>query len=326
MSKFIPVLIFDMKYFLLSLLVIIGIVSCQKEITDDVDSFPFDTTIVIKDTGKLEADINGVRWVANKDVKAQFIAADTSGTPAIISISATSTNGRELNFGVIDSGVHVYSVFTNDTSFFSNGAEYSDSTSPSKGSFYSSDSNTTNYIKIGTISITNIDTTNKTITGSFSFRVYRQSDTTSRSFTNGVFTKVPYTKIGGIIPSAGTDSFQVKINDTLFNAFSIIPISSSGTIAINAADSLGNKSVALTFKDTVRPGSYTFNLINQSGVYTLNSTNAYIPTIGTGLLQIIENNAISKRVRGNFSFVGKNAANPSDSARLTEGYFSVELP
>lgn len=303
-----------------------GIVSCQKEITDEVDSFPFDTTVVITDTGKLEANIDGVRWVANKDVKAQFIAADTNGTPAIISISATSTNGRELNFGVIDSGVHVYSVFTTDTTFFANGAEYSDSTSPSKGSFYSSDSMTTNHIKIGTISITTIDTVNKTISGSFSFKVYRKSDTTSRSFTNGVFTKVPYTKIGGIIPSAGTDSFHVKINDTLFNAFSIVPLNGVGAVSINAADSLGKQSVAITFTDTIKPGNYNFDQLTRFGVYTFNSSTIYPASMGTGSLQILENNATSKRVRGNFSFVGKNASAPSDSARLTEGYFSVELP
>ena len=294
-----------MKYFLLSLFIIIGIVSCQKEITGEVDSFPFDTTVVTPDTGKLQADINGVRWVANKDAKAQFIAADTNGTPAIIAITATSINGRELNFGVIDSGVHVYSVFTNDTTIFANGAEYSDSTSPAKGSFYSSDSNTTNHIKIGTISITNIDTINKTITGTFSFKVYRQSDTTSKSFTNGIFTKVPYTKIGGVIPSAGTDSFHVKINDTLFNAFSIIPLNGIGAVSINASDSVGRQSVALTFNDTIKPGNYTFDLLTRFGVYTLNSSTIYPATVGTGLLQILENNVVSKRVRGNFSFVGK---------------------
>lgn len=315
-----------MKKYLLIIVALVTIIACQKELNGDVDPSLFDTTPVVVDTGKLQADVNGVRWVANNTVVAQFIAPDTNGTPGLFLLSATSNNGRELNIGLIDSGVHVYSLFTNDTSFISNGAEYSDSTSPAKGSFYSSDSITPNRVKVGTVTITQIDTVNKTVSGTFSFKVYRQSDNSSRSLTNGTFTKVPYTKTGGIIPTPSTDTFHVKISDTLFDAFSIIPINSSGTVSINGTDSTGNKTVAVTFKDTIKPGNYTFDLFNRSGVYTLNSTKIYTPTPGTGLLQILENNAVSKRVRGNFSFTGKNPIMASDTVQLKEGYFSVELP
>ena len=314
-----------MKYLLLSLIVLIGIVSCQKEITDEVTVIT-DTTILPMDTGKLEVDIESVHWVANKEVKAQFIAADVNGTPALIVLTATSSNGRELNFGMLDSGVHVYSVFSGSTTLFQNRVEYSDSTSPAKGSFYSTDSLSSNSVKIGTISITSIDSVNKTVTGSFSFKVFRQSDTTTRNFTNGTFTKVPFTKTGSSIPVAGTDSFRVKINDTLFNAYTVTPANGVGAVAINASDSSGKKTVVLSLVDTIKPGTYSFDLLTRSAIYTLNTTAVYAVTPGTGLLQILENNAVSKRVRGNFSFVGKSFINPTDTARLTEGYFSVELP
>ena len=315
-----------MKYLLLSLLVLIGIVSCQKEITDEVPG-GVDTTIVVTPTGKMEADIDSVRWVANGTVKATYSAADTSGFPPYISISATSTDGRTLVFGGVDSIVRtkVYDMYAIDTTFFISAASYSDSSSATKGAFSSQDSIFVFGTKVGSFAITSFDTVNKTISGSFSFKVGRESDSSIKTFTNGTFTKVPYTK--AVIPgNTGTDSFHVKINDTLFNAYTVAPGVGAGAVSVNGVDSLGQKTVVVSFSETITPGSYTFDMLTRSAIYSIGTTVAYPVTAGTGSLQIIENNSVSKRVRANFSFVGKRTGVTNDSARLTEGYFSVELP
>ena len=314
-----------MKYLLLSLLVVIGIVSCQKEITDEVPS-GVDTTIVVTPTGKLEADIDSVRWVANTSVKAYYSGADTSGTPPTLLITAVSSNGRTLNIGIIDSLVrtHVYDIYAIDTAIV-NGVNYADSTSATKGSFSSIDSVFAIGIKVGTVSITVADTANKTISGNFSFKVGRSSDTSFRNFTNGTFTNVPYTKTGGYIPTPGTDSFHVKINDTLFTAYNV-GVASVGNVTVSGWDSLNKKNVSLLFADTIYPGSYSFGNTPPRAQYFVDSTHIYSPTASSGILQILENNSVSKRVRGNFSFVGRRTGSTTDSARLTEGYFSVELP
>ncbi len=313
-----------MKYLLLSLIVLAGIVSCQKEITDQV---PFDINIDSLLPGKLEADIDSVQWTANGSVTAKFVPADTSGVPALITISALSTDGRELNIGLIDSGVHVYSIYSIDTTFVS-GVEYSDSTSIAKGSFYSNDtlpsgaSNTG--IKVGTVSITSIDTANKRINGTFEFTVYRHGDTTQRKFTGGSFTNVPYTS--SVTPgSATTDTFHVKINDTLFNAFNIGSVAGSGAAAVGGSDSMATKSVTVYFPDTVLVGNYNFDSVIRRAQFIVN-TDTFNAIKNAGTLDILEHNTTSRRVRGNFAFVGLKSTNPADSAKLTEGYFSVELP
>lgn len=317
-----------MKYLLMSLLIVIGIVSCQKEITDEIAVDPSDTIKVITaDTGKLQADIDGVRWVANGTVKATYSAADTNGLPPYFTISATSTDGRTLVFGGVDSIVRakVYDMYAIDTSFFVNAANYSDSSSTTKGAFTSQDSILIFGTKVGSFSITSFDASKKTISGSFSFKVGRDSDSSIKTFTNGTFTNVPYT-IASNPGSQGTDSFHVKINDTLFNAYNIVPGVGAGAVAINGVDSLGNKTVAVSFPQTIAPGSYIFDMLTRSAIYSIGTSVAYPVTAGTGSLQILENNSVSKRVRANFSFVGKRAGVTGDSARLTEGYFSVELP
>ena len=326
MPQLITILISDMKYFLLSLFVFIGIISCQKEITDEVDSFPFDTTVVVKDTGKLEADIDSVHWVASLATKATYEDRDSLGNPPLLTISAASSDGSTLTIAVIDSIVRtkVYDIYAIDSGYL-NIAEYDDSTSASKGTFYSNDSIFTPGIKVGTVSITAFDTTNKTISGTFSLKLGRSKDSSYRNFANGKFTKIQYTKSTNIVSTSGPDSFYVKINDTLFSPDFVEVQFISSRIAVAAYNSARTKSMTIYISDTTKTGNFTFGAI-PSVTYLSNITSGYAPNINTGNLEVLEYNPPNKRLRANFSFIGKNITNSSDSLRFTQGYFSVETP
>ena len=313
-----------MKYCLSLLILFFALTSCQKELTEEIfNQPPVDTTIIIVDTpvvGNLRANIDSLAWVADKAVSATYSPGD-SLLPALIIIKGIGKDNRSLEFGVVDSGLRVYDIYANDTSF--NGATYSDSSSRSRGAFFTSDG--PSGTKIGTIEITAIDSIRKTIAGRFSFKVYRKSDSAIVNFTNGEFSDIPFTRTAGLPPSTVTDTFHVKIKDTLFNAYTIIAASVAGSVSINASDSVGNKRVTISIPENIAPGTYNFNLISRNAIYSTGGTTAYVPAANSGTLVILENNAVSKRVRGNFSFNGSVPGSPSSTAALTDGYFSVEL-
>ena len=45
----------------------------------------------------------------------------------------------------------------------------------------------------GTVSVINVDLVNRTISGNFSFKVYRNSDGSEKDITAGVFYNIPFT-------------------------------------------------------------------------------------------------------------------------------------
>ena len=44
----------------------------------------------------------------------------------------------------------------------------------------------------------------------------------------------------------------------------------------------------------------------------------------SGTLKILEHNTTSKRIRGTFDFEAQEPTNASSTAKLTEGYFSIQ--
>ena len=242
-----------MKYLLLSLLVVIGIVSCQKEITDEVPG-GVDTTIVVTPTGKMEADIDSVHWVANESVYAVFSPADSFNKASLI-ISGTGTDSNELTMIVADSGKHVYSIISSDSA--DNTVVFGDTASSAHGDYFSTLGPP--FSKVGSVAVTSIDTAKKTISGTFTFKVYR-SDSATKTFTNGTFTDVPYVTIGDT-GLTSTDTFRVKYSDTAFSARpGEVAVASSGiSLGIGAKDSSGRRNFDVTFPLTIVPGTYSFD-------------------------------------------------------------------
>ena len=284
--------------------VVLFFTACQKDLVlDATNTNGLDTAVA----GLFLAKIDGVQWNAN----AISSATRLSG---VIALYGSNTDGKSILLRVADSGVHNYGFTTPATT---NVGAYIDSTLTPVASF------TTNSWLVdstyGYVNITAIDTVLKTITGTFSMKVYRQIDSLSRDITDGVFSNIPYSTSPP--PPSATDTFRVKIDsvDFNYNSLSAFDVSINQMISITASQ--GSASVGINVPDTVLAGNYSYDLSDYVGQYNPNDSTFLRADSGT--LTILENNTVTKRIRGSFFFHAKTLGTPIVEAELTEGYFSV---
>ncbi len=297
-----------MKY-IIGLLFIInisfGTTSCQKEFTiSEVDSSLI--TPPVTGSGSFTATIDGVKFIANK-------ASGAVKSIGAIAIVGQSVTGEQIVLRVADSGVYKYTL---DINSFTNVGAYSKDSAYS----YSTIEGSTLAQSGGTLSITSIDTVKKTMSGTFSMKVYRQFDDKQKNITEGVFINIPYTT-DALPPVNVTDTFQVKIDGTAFPVVSIIGVSFYGKISISSSDQNIGKTVAVTVPSNVTAGSYTFSTFGPDYIGQYNVGTTYM-SASSGTVTILEHNTTTKRIRGNFNFSAKEIGG-TQSANLTEGYFSV---
>jgi hypothetical protein len=276
--------------------------SCQKELKDDGNGGGGSVS------GNFKAKIDGNWWVANK-------IANANKTFGFISLNGESNDKKTLRILLLDSGVHNYTIDAGSV----NTAIYIDSSTATVKTFTSGQASSP-----GQVSITAVDTANKTMSGTFSFKVHSQSDSTEKNFTEGSFTNIPYTTN---LPIGGnpTDTFKVKIAGSLWTAPTVIGISGGGQLLITGSDPAAMKSVVLAMPSAVTPGTYSFNITTGTyiGIYTPDADPTHIRVSTLGSMTILEHNATTKRIRGSFFFTGSDIQNPLNFVLLTEGYFSI---
>jgi len=304
------------KRLLYPLMMITGIIvfnSCQKEVDPSIIANPPPPG----PTGNLKAKIDGTRWVANS-------AEGATRMLGYINIGGRSTDRKYLSITLTDSGVHNYTLDNNSM----NAAAYIDSSLSNAFSF------TTNQgigpgDAGGFVNITSIDVPNKRISGTFSFRVFRQMDGAQRTLTEGSFTNLPY--VTTLPPSNSTDTFKVKIAGTLWVPPVILGSKTPAApplvpqIAITGTSADGTKAVGMFMPADITPGNYTFDLFGgiYLGLYNPDIDPNHSQGAMSGTLTILSHNTTTRRIRGNFSFHAEALLNASLNTELTEGYFSV---
>ena len=295
-----------MRLLLSALFIISGILllqSCQKEI-----NFATGNPSV---TGEFKAKIDGTPWTANK-------ISGASRFSGLINLTGVSLDKKTLTITLTDSGVHRYIL--DDMSM--NAAAYIDSNLTDPSAF------TTNQGTLpgqagGEVNITSIDTVNKKMSGTFSFKVYRQSDGLQRDFTEGTFTNISYAI--SLPPASTTDTFRVKIDGVQWIPPSILSAAAGPSIAINGNNLTVSKTVAIICPVTIIPGTYTLDFFSGThiGVYNPDADPTHSRASTSGTLTILEHNPATKRIRGTFNFHAEELLNPAAFSELTEGYFSV---
>ena len=304
------------KGFLYGLMVLTGLFvfsSCQKEVDPSIIANPTPPGA----TGNLKAKIDGTQWVANS-------VEGASRMLGLINITGRSTDRKYLTITLTDSGVHNYTLDNNSM----NAAAYVDSSLSNAFSF------TTNQginpgDAGGFVNITSIDATNKKISGTFSFRVFRQMDGAQRTLTEGSFTNLPYTTT--LPPGNAADTFKVKIAGTLWVPPTVLASKTPAAppllpqIAITGTSADGTKAVGMFMPADITPGNYTFDLFGGTYVALYNPDTDPNHSQGsmTGTLTILSHNTTTRRIRGNFNFHAEALLNPLLNTELTEGYFSV---
>lgn len=278
------------------------------------DNEPIDSAINLDDFGGgnggpmvFKADFSGNTWTGT--------LAEAIITGNQISIGATKADGSTFSILIAGSTTGTYPANSNIIAYTPAGSDFG----------YWSVNLANESEQTGSIIISKIDTVNKTISGTFSYKGY-WSDITNTSilpveFTNGVFNNVPYTN--GLPVSE--DTFFAKIDGTEFSEDQIdgaLITNVSGMpdqISVVGAKNNGDR-VGLNIIRSLAPGTYQFtgplgenvngNCVINNVLYNAESGSITIST------------KTDTRIKGTFNMVVKNFTT-SATKTVTEGTFDV---
>jgi hypothetical protein len=273
------------------------------------DTEPLDSAINLD-------DFNTVPIPANAQFKVDFSGETFNATNTTVYISgntivmeATRGNAGE-GFGFIIDGstVGTYQANENLLTYTPSNSEY--------GYWSLNPENET--LNTGSITITSINTTNNTISGTFNFTGY-WSDTTVTNilptvFSNGVFTNLPY-----VTQSPTNDTFYAKVDGAEFvDTFIQTVISGTGSdelINIDATDANLN-SILLVIDSELSAGTYQISNGLVLGLCTFDDVD-FESTNGTIVIQ----SKSATRIKGTFNFEISDGTN---TKQVTQGAFDVE--
>jgi hypothetical protein len=260
-------------------------------------------------TALFKADFNGQTWTATNTI------ADISG--GAISIIGLKANGQTFGFTLNGVTTGTYPANQNLLAYSNGVSQYGylglNINNPAEN--------------LGSVIVTNINTTAKTISGTFSFKGYWTDTTVTNvppiQFTNGVFTNIPYVTDGN---GSDTDLWDAKIDGTTFveTTIDVVETSSPGVgdfYSIVASKANGD-SVGLSIGKSLVPGTYAMD--GTFGATVSGSTllsNSLYRNIAGGTLTIISKSAT--RIKGSFSFTAKNF-DQTITKQISQGTFDVE--
>lgn len=287
-------------YMIIGAAVVLLMASCRKE-----------TSIETRNgmAGTFTAVIDGKQWIAADSTKGASILQ------GMINISGISVDNKQLSITLNDTIPGVYRLSQVSASL----AAYADNDSSDFYAYSTNQGQDTTQAG-GVVTVTEIDNVNKTITGTFSFKVFRDIDNQQKTITEGVFYKLPY--VSSLPPSTDKDTMQAQIDGVSWKAASIIATALAPYLAINGSALNGAQSISLSMPLAVQPGTYVIDPagLTYLGIYNPTAATSEVATSGT--LTILENDASTHRVRGNFQFQAEQPLPPMQS-QITGGYFSV---
>lgn len=294
------------------------LLGCGKELSEENGNTPGTPGGPGGGTGQVSGDfrakINGEQWIANK-------AAGAQRMNGLISLMGLNTQGRQVIITVSDSGAKTYTLNSNALGY----GAFVDSTDANRNAFTTNQSDQDS-LAGGTVTITRIDEVNKTISGTFAFKVYRMQDGKKKTFTEGRFSNISY---GTTLPPANTsDTFRVKLDGTAWVGASLTIINTFGKINLTSSDASNTKNVGLSINEAITVGNnYTWsNFGDNMAIYNAVVSNPPVTYMGNGgNLTILEHNTTTRRLRGTFNFVANTFPTPTPPSKtFTEGYFSVK--
>ncbi|WGF93196.1 DUF6252 family protein [Aequorivita marisscotiae] len=168
---------------------------------------------------------------------------------------------------------------------------------------------TTNQDSEGVVTISELNETNKTLSGTFKFNAFLPGiDTVFVS--KGVLYDVPYIGVNIDDPNnAGT--FSAKVNGVLFTPVAVSSRSSDNAIITSA--STDNAIMMISVPTDAEPGEYSLPRAGFTARYQ--GVNG-LETTASGTVQILEHNVAAQTIKAAFSFV-------TDMSEITEGQFNV---
>lgn len=178
------------------------------------------------------------------------------------------------------------------------------------------------FAKNGTVTITEIDYENNTISGTFSFTAYSVNPATNPAsivFTNGSFENVPVTGL----PEPGTvpeKYMRAKVDGQLVNFGTLLTMGEGDFWTLSGTDVASMKSMSITLNDAITPGTYTLEEFTDYYAVYMGGLGASSVPSETGTITILSH--ADGWIKGTFSFSGEDFdGNPH---AVTDGEFNIQ--
>ncbi len=189
---------------------------------------------------------------------------------------------------------------------------------PATNPFYSSEYYSSG-TQVGEIDITEIDTENKTFSGTFYSKAIRYSPPQKEvSITDGVFYKVKYVEI------VQNTSFTAKVNDR--DPVSVSPIYgslSNGSLEFSAQSNTQSFHLKIDL-NAVEGSTYTWGWGYNDSPYSVTCVlpdNNYVSKSGT--LLVTKHDKAGRRIEGTFNIVAEVWPSGGSPITVTEGAFAI---
>lgn len=299
-------------FLLLSLCLTFTFVSCNIEpfdgdITQDSenkDDFP-------NETGGFKVDFDSQTYIADN---ATAVVQD-----GFINISATRGDKRELiTITLFGDTTGTYPIGVTIGNLEVNGAAYTtDSTSGNGDTWVGATDFTESQ---GEVIITEIDSENKTISGSFSFTGHHPT-LGIKEFTNGSFSNISFA--AGVVSPSENDFFAkvdgVEFEEETINGV-LVTLGGISTIGISATINT-TRVIGLNLDGNITPGEYELSTFGvPSGLYSISFSESF--SSEKGKVTITSHDKTNKRITGTFEFTASSVL-ISGSYEITEGSFDV---
>jgi hypothetical protein len=169
-------------------------------------------------------------------------------------------------------------------------------------------------VVVGSVTFTEVDETNKTISGTFSSQVIHGDMVTE--ITSGAFNKIPYE----VIPRS---TLSVKIDGVDFEAPIVVSESGLGRISLVGKTLSESQTIQFSFNSDITAGAHNIggwgDVIH--AIYTVDNT-SFVSASGT--LTIKKHDTVAKTIEASFNFIGASVAEDGETHTLTSGLFFIK--
>ena len=169
----------------------------------------------------------------------------------------------------------------------------------------------------GQVIVTEINTTDSTVSGTFSFTVECIFNQTSAVFEDGVFTNIPFTST---LPGTPNNHMSVDVDGSTFTPTTITTSDYYGTLIMNGTTD-GNEAIGVTVPDNSTAGTYSTSSFGSYRIQYNVDQSTYLSVDG-GTITITENDVNNKHITGTFSGTASNTGGTITRV-LTNGSFDV---
>lgn len=251
--------------------------------------------------GTMTANVDGSPWTATE------VGAVMQG--GLTNITGKATDGTIITLTLDGQTEGTYPLLQNSLS----AGVFSDQVNPS---WVSNQGNDVTAI----VTVTDINTSDSTISGEFKFIAYRLVDNTQKVITEGKFSNITFTTT---ISTTGDSFLKAKVDGTLFQASATFASLNFGILQVSGSSSNGEKSIGLVLDPDITVGEHDLEGIGSTNAAQYNPNSSTFLGSDSGKINITLHNKTTKVIEGTFHFEASELGGGA-SASITEGEFKAK--